>query len=235
MRYLVFLLFSSVLLFANKSYMATIQPVQTYTLFAQASGVITKLDNRVEHTVYKGELLTIDDSLEHIQLEAFKSQLDIYTTQLDIRNSLYEKAKTITGKSQTQIDELHLSALDMRYKTNDLKRQIKELQRTIDNKHIKVDNLYIKTLHVNKLDFVNAGTQLATLEDTSKAKLIVYVHKDEIKDLKNKTIYIDGNKSKTAKLIKLDSTTDTVYVSSHKAEIHLNSTEFGRVVKVEFR
>ena len=60
---------------------------------------------------------------------------------------------------------------------------------------ITLNNLYLKEFIVNKYDYVNVGTKIATAYDISKAKLIIYLNSEDYKDIKSKQIYLDGKKS----------------------------------------
>ncbi|KIM11837.1 MAG: hypothetical protein KU37_02985 [Sulfuricurvum sp. PC08-66] len=233
MKQLFFIAIAATLLLA-KSYMGQIEPIQSYNLFAQASGEIVALDTDIEHTLYTGTLLNIDATLEKARLARYQEQLALYQSQYALRQAMYKKAKDIAGKSQTEKDVLELSMLDAAYKVSATKLQIEELKETLSHKTITVTNRYIKSFFVNLHDYVNVGTKVAQIYDISKAKIILYLHKSDMENLSAKTIWINDQES-NATIAKIDTTTDAVYVSSHKVEIHLDSSAFGEVVKVEFR
>ena len=229
---LIVLLLSSSLL--AQSYMGKIEPVQSYTIFAQTNGEIVELDANKEHSIIDGVLLRIDDTLEKVRKSSYEEQMQNYERQLYIKNLEYRKIKDIKAMNDVEKDNLRLSILDIRYKMSVLKLQLNEVQESLKHKVIRVDNLYLKRLFVNKHDYVNIGQKVAEVNDVSKAKIVLYVHQRDIEGLKNKVIYINGKRTR-AKMIKVAQTTDDTYVSSYMTELHLNYKRFGQIVKVEFK
>ena len=75
---------------------------------------------------------------------------------------------------------------------------------------------------------------MVQLFDTSSAKIVLFVHKSDMEDLESKTIFLNDKASKVT-FAKIDSTTDTNYVSSYQVELHLDQTNFGDLVRVEFK
>jgi hypothetical protein len=221
-------------LLSAKVYTANIEPVETFYIYAQTSGEIIKLDDKRENTVVNGEVMLIDNKIEKARMKTYKRQLKMYKEQEVIRKRLYESSKNIAGKSQSQKDTLHLNLLDLQVRIEDMKLSISELQDTLDKKSVKVKNLYVKEFYVNESDYVNVGAKMVELYDISKGRLTIYIHKNEIKDIKKKTIYINGVANR-AEISKLDKTLDAVYVSSYKAELITDDVSFGKLVKVEFK
>jgi hypothetical protein len=117
---------------------------------------------------------------------------------------------------------------------NSLKLSIAGLEDTIRKKSVFVKDMYIKEFVVSLGDFVSAGSELVKAYDVSKSKLIVYVSSDDYKNIRNKSVYIDA-KEGVATIEKVDSTLDETYVSAYKVTLVLNSSDFGKTVKVEFK
>lgn len=230
MRYLIFLV---PLLLSAKTYMATVEPFESFTLYAQTAGKILELDRDDELKVVDKVLIKLDDSLDKTTLNFYLQQLNTQNSKLKILQNNYNKFVKIRSKSQSEKDSQHINLLDAKNAIINLKISISKLKDTIAKKSLHVKNLYVKALHVNRGDFVNQGAKLATLYDTNRAKLTIYVNKQEYKNIRNKTILIDGEKNK-ATFYKLDLTPDETYISSYKILLHHKSKEFGKVVKVEF-
>ena len=96
-------------------------------------------------------------------------------------------------------------------------------------------NRYIYNIAVEVGDYVNPGVLLYTVMDLSKAKVEIFIPIDDIKNISNKSIYIDGTKT-DLKISKLYTVADTTHISSYKCEIIIpNPTQFSSLVKVEFR
>lgn len=63
---------------------------------------------------------------------------------------------------------------------------------------------------------------------------MLYLNKEDYKDIKSKEIHLDGKKS-NATIKKLDITPDKTFISAYKAEIEIDSKDFGQSVNVEFK
>lgn len=233
-RYLLILL-TPLLVFAQ-TYMAKLEPYDSFTIYSQTSGQIIKLDKNKETKFVKNMFIKLDDSLEKKQLKIYKKQLALYEQKLNILNINYKKYIKIKGKSQSDKDDKLTDLLDLKISIQTLKSNINTMEDTILKKNIKIENLYIKKFNVNQGDYVSTGASLASAYDISKAKLVVYVSSEDIKDIKNKKILLDGKKSK-AIIEKQDLTVDETYVSAYKVTILLNeenNKQFGKTLKIEF-
>ncbi|RXJ87227.1 HlyD family efflux transporter periplasmic adaptor subunit [Arcobacter sp. CECT 8985] len=232
MKKTIILLLAPFALFAQV-YMAKIQPYDEFTIYSQASGQIVKLDKSDETKRVSKILIKQDDLLERQKLKLYKLQLKENREKLKLMQGNYAKFLKIRGKSKVDKDEKYYEILDLKIKINSLEISIKELEDTIRKKTIRVTNLYIKEFLVNKGDYVSTGTKLATAYDTTKSKLIVYASEDDYKNIKNKTVLINGKKA-IARIEKIDKTLDEEYVSAHKITLVINNHNFGKVLKVEF-
>ncbi len=216
-----------------QTYMAKVQPYDTFTIYAQASGQIVKLDKNDETKVVNKTLIKLDTSLEKKELSIYNKQLSLYNKKLKILENSYKKYITIRGKSQSEKDDKLYVLIELQISIESLKVKIKELEDTLEKKAITAKNLYIKEFHVNLGDYVSIGSKLATAYDISKSKLIVYVSRDDYEDIKNKKTLING-KNGVAIIEKIDQTLDETFVSAHKITLILNDNDFGKVLNVVF-
>lgn len=233
MKKIIFALLAPLVLF-GQSYMAKIQPYEEYTLYAQTSGTIRYADKNDETKVVNKLLIKIDDSLELENLKLYKEQLTFYKQKLELFESNYQKFLKISGKSQYDKDEKLYDVLDLKVTISNLELSISNTQDTLKKKSLHVKNKYIKEINVNTGDYVAIGAELATAYDISKSKLLVYVSKEDMENIQNKEIFIDGKKS-IAQIEKIDKTVDESYVSAHKVTLVLKNDNFGKIVKVEFQ
>lgn len=231
MKYI--LLFLPIFIYA-KSYMGVINPINEYTIYAKTSGEIVSLDKNDETKVLSKTIIQIDKDIEEKTLKLYKEQLSLYRQKLDINQSNYSKFITLKGQSKVDKDDKLLDIIDLKNNIASLKVSIAELENTISNKIISIKNLYLKEFLVNKHDYVSAGTKVATVYDTTKGKIEVYVTKADFENIKNKVVYIDDKKT-NLKINKIDITTDDTYISSHKIELEIDSKNFGSTIKVEFK
>lgn len=232
MKKYLLLLITPFMLFAQ-NYVSKIEPYEKYTIYAQTSGEIVKLDKNKETKRVKKTVIQLDNSLEKSQLSIYQKQLGLYLKKLRILENSYKKYIKIKGKSQSDKDDKLYEVIELKISIESLKASLKEINDSIKKKTITIKALYIKEFNVNKGDYVSTGTELATAFDISKSKLVVYVSKDDYKNIENKKILIDG-KSDIATIEKIDRTVDEVYVSAYKATLLIDSKEFGRTVEVEF-
>lgn len=228
-----FFLLLPIFLFAN-NYIAKIEPKDEFSIYANTNGEITFLDKTKEMSMVNGVIVRIDNALEKENLNLYQTQLKLLNEKLVILENYYNKYKTITGKSDYEKDEKYMQIIELKNSIKNLELSITNTKDILNKKEITLNNLYLKEFIVNKYDYVNAGTKIATAYDTSKAKLVLYLNKEDYKDIKSKEIHLDGKKS-NATIKKLDITPDKTFISAYKAEIEIDSKDFGQSVNVEFK
>lgn len=228
-----FFLLLPIFLFAN-NYIAKIEPKDEFSIYANTNGEITFLDKTKEMSMVNGVIVRIDNILEKENLNLYQTQLKLLNEKLVILENYYNKYKTITGKSDYEKDEKYMQIIELKNSIKNLELSITNTKDILNKKEITLNNLYLKEFIVNKYDYVNAGTKIATAYDTSKAKLVLYLNKEDYKDIKSKEIHLDGKKS-NATIKKLDITPDKTFISAYKAEIEIDSKDFGQSVNVEFK
>lgn len=228
-----FFLLLPIFLFAN-NYIAKIEPKDEFSIYANTNGEITFLDKTKEMSIVNGVIVKIDNVLEKENLNLYQTQLKLLNEKLVILENYYNKYKTITGKSDYEKDEKYMQIIELKNSIKNLELSITNTKDILNKKEITLNNLYLKEFLVNKYDYVNAGTKIATAYDTSKAKLVLYLNKEDYKDIKSKEIHLDGKKS-NATIKKLDITPDKTFISAYKAEIEIDSKDFGQSVNVEFK
>jgi hypothetical protein len=232
MRKYIFLLLP-IFLFANH-YIAKVEPKNQFSIFANTNGEITFLAKNKEMSVVNEVIVRIDDALEKENLKLYTAQLELYKEKLAILENYFEKYKTIKGKSSYEQDEKYMEIIDLKHSIKSLELSVANTQDILNKKVIRLNNLYLKEFTVNQYDYVSAGTKIATAYDISKAKLIVYLNKEDYDNILSKTIYLNGKQS-NAKIKKLDITPDTTFISAYKAEIEIDSQNFGESITVEFK
>ena len=63
---------------------------------------------------------------------------------------------------------------------------------------------------------------------------MIYINSEDFKEIKNKEIFINGEKS-NIKIKKLDIIPDKTFISAYKLELEIDSKEFGKSLEVEFK
>lgn len=227
------LLLAPLILF-GQTYMAKVEPYETFTIYSQTSGQIVKLDKSDETKIVNKTIIKLDTSLEKKELAIYNKQLELYMKKLHILEDSYNKYVKIKGKSQSDKDDKLYDLIQLKISIESLRLNITTLENTIEKKEISVKNLYIKEYKVNLGDYISIGSKVAQAYDISKSKLVVYVSFDDYDDIANKKVLING-KENIASIEKVDKTLDEIFVSAHKVTLTLQDDNFGKILKVEFK
>lgn len=258
------LLFLPLFVFAKVHY-AKVEPYETITIKSAVSGEVKDISLSLEGTqVFNKRVVYIDDFLDKINLktslenktileeitklnkeslenlkETYKRQKSYYLrmnrlstvskTQKDNAFNSYSSAKVQYLSTKEKILSLEQQLLDLKYKISQLKKSIKD-------KSIILNGEYLYSILVKKRDFVAMGTPIAKIQDISRAKLVLYLEKEEIETLNNKKIYIDEEVT-NYKVDKIWRITDEKFISLYKAEIYIKAPkeQFSSLVKVEIK
>jgi len=246
-------------------YFAKAEPVETFSLKASVSGQVLKVDESKEGKFSDGTVvIMIDDKVDVIELEASKQKLNFLDSNIklskqSVANSLkmmkidktnYQRVQNLSSYSKVQKDAKLLASINstnayIQSKTNlenlktqraDLTVRIARLEDSIAKKNIQVKKgLYIYKLYPTVGDFVSMGAPLLDSKDISKARLTIYVTKEDLVGIKEKKIFIDG-KETDYKIDKLWTIADTQNISAYKTEIVVDKPAFfSALMKVEFK
>lgn len=161
----------------------------------------------------------------------------------------YKKVEAMKIKSSVEKDKEFYdfissknSYLSTSKELNTLKIQIADLElkkeqllRTISDKTLKDKGFVLYSIDVKVGEVVNKGTPLATVVDTRKALLTIYLNASDLDGVKSKVIYINGIKTKY-KINRLLDIADSKNISNYKAQIVIDAPKvFSKLVKVELK
>jgi multidrug resistance efflux pump len=262
MRATIFFVFLTIFSYAQ-SYYARVQPISKAVIKAEVSARVLVAKKELEGKIVNELIIKLDDKLDRIDLKNSKESLKLIKESIKLNSNLlpllkknaakkeklYKKVLPLNSTSVSQKDSLfnayvsaksQLSAtkekiLNLKSQKVNLEQKIAALKDKIAKKNIIIKNRYLYEILVERGEFVNIGTPLAIIYDTSKAKLMLFLSEEDLKDLNNKTIYIDGKKTdlKFSKVLKIADSKD---ISSYKAEIIINPVyRFSKLVKVELK
>jgi len=257
------LLLAPLFIFAKVHY-AKVEPYNSVVLKSSVAGLVIGVDLDAEGSIISKRIIHIDDKLDitnlsdtnksieflkemlkiNIEIESslkgtakrqegyFKRLSKLSTTsktQKDNAYSSFISAKTQYLSTKEKIVSLEKQILDMKYKAS-------QLEDTIEKKSIVPQSKYLYKLMVREGDYVAPGTSLAIIKDASRAKLVLFLEAEELKDLNHKTIYLDGVKSDYT-VSKVWNITDEKFISSYRAEIYMPAPDglFSKLVKVELK
>ncbi|WP_456453101.1 hypothetical protein [Hydrogenimonas sp.] len=248
-----------------QTHYARLEPYQTYVIKAAAAGQVLEAHDAREGTVGDGSVVVqIDDRVDRAQKKALETTLDSLEKTLALTRKMaknqakvyekdkryYERTKNLKTKSQTEKDRIFATMMASENQLLSLKEKIATLQKQIaDTKYqifmlgdriakkaVRAEGLYIYKVAVRKDDYVNPGTLLVTAMDTRKGRLVVYLDADEVENIDQKHIYLDGKKS-DLKFEKLIRVADDTHISSYRGEIVVPRPGklFSRLVKIEVK
>ncbi len=261
----IFLLLIAPLIIFAKVHYAKVEPYESVVLKSAVNGLVVSVDLEAEGTfVNNKKIIHIDDALDKINLKDTKKSVALLEEMLKINEEIADSLKgtvkrqegyffrisKLSTTSKTQKDNAYNSftsaktqylttnekmvslkkqILDMKYKTS-------QLEDTLVKKSIIPTNKYLYKLIVRKGDYVAPGSALAELHDASRAKLVLFLEAEELKDIEKKTIYFNDKKTKY-KIDKVWRVADEKFISSYRAEIYIPSPQniFSKLIKVEMK
>jgi hypothetical protein len=235
MKILLSFLVVATSLIAQEFY-AVVQPIETFNVKSAVSGQVTFVNSDKEKQNIKNKyIVRIDDAIDKIDLKQSKNKLRNLEQILKLQKETLASYNKVKSKSKVEKDAQKITVLNTSSSISDLKVKIETLEDKIAKKNVLGNDIYLSDILVEVGDYVNPGTPLYTAYDMSKAKLEIYIPISNANQYKNKTIYINGEKT-DLKIDKISSVADTKHISSYKAEILFHDvTEFSKLVKVEFK
>jgi len=248
----------------SKVYYSKVEPYEFRDISSNVSGLITKIDeDMIGKVLSKYSYILIDSVLDtkeylytkkklNYTLEVLYSSEDILKNMrlsLDKKRKNYKKIKNLKIKSLVEKDRefhslvssenLYLNTKkeidNLKIKILDLKFKIASLEKKIKDKKFIADGFLLYSIKVKVGQVVGISTPLAQIADISKAKLTIYLDREDLLNLDNKTVYIDGEKT-TYKITRILKIADSINISKYKAQIIISSPSvFSKLVKVELR
>ena len=261
----IFLLLLSPLLIFAKVHYAKVEPYDSVILKSAVSGLVVAVDLNAEGTLVKGKrIIHIDDALDRTNLNDTKQSVTLLEQMLGINKEIasslagsvkrqegyYNRMSRLATTSKTQKDNAYsaFTSIKTQYLTTkekivslkkqilDTKYKVAQLEDILIKKSIIPEDKYLYKLMVREGDYVAPGIALAQIQDASKAKLVLFLEPEELKGIKEKTIYID-NKRSNYKVGKVWRVADEKFISSYRAEIYIPApkNEFSKLLKVEVK
>ena len=235
MRILWVFLFAISAVFANEYY-AKLEPIESYQVKAAVSGKVIYSNSKIEGLkANNSTIIEIDSMVNKVDLEQSKNKLKYIDEMIQIEKNNYDRLNQVSSKSAFEKDTQKLKVINLETSKADMIIKIETLKDTISNKKLVEKSNYIFNIAVKDGDYVNPGTLLYEAKDLSKGKLEIFVPISQIENIKNKDIYLDGNKS-DIKMLKIYDVADATNISAYKVELIVEDVKtFSRLVKIEFR
>lgn len=261
---ILFILLSPLLLFSKVHY-AKVEPYESVLLKSSVSALVVDVDLESEGTmVAKKSVVQLDDSLDKLSLKASKKSVLLLQEMLDINHNIatslkatvkrqegyYKRLNKLSTASKTQKDNAYSSftsaktqylgtkekIVNFEKQILDMDYKIAQLEDSIVKKSLLLTDKYLYKLVVRKGDFVAPGSVLAQVMDASRAKLVLFLEPEELKEIDTKSIYLDGEKT-AYKVDKVWKVADEKFISSYRAEIYIPAPKgaFSQLIKIEIK
>lgn len=263
MKLLTLLLFISSLAF-SKTYYSKVEPYELRDISSSVSGLVLFIDEdnigkklskkayiQMDSLLDESELKAIEDKLVYQNeiLESNKNVLANLEKSLEKKRVNYKRIESLKIKSSVEKDNefydlvnnenSYLNTLkeinNLKIQVADLKLRKIQLQRSISDKNLKAEGFVLYSIAVKVGQVVGIATPLAQVADISRAKLTIFLDKEDVLDVEKKDVYIDGVKSKY-KVSRVSTIADSTNISKYKAQIIMDAPKlFSKLVKIELK
>ena len=235
MKFLILFLLPFLLI--AKVHYAKIEPFDTIILKSSVSALVVEVDLEAEGSVVtQKRVIHLDDSLDKINLKTSNAKLAILQETLKRQKSSFQRINKLQTASRNQKDSAYYTFSSTKTQYLDMLYKVAQLKDIIEKKSLVLNDKYLYKLMVRKGDFVAPGSALAEVMDVSKAKLVLFLEEETIKNIEKKTVYLDGVKT-AYKVDKVWNVSDEKFISSYRAEIYISAPKdsFSKLVKVEIK
>jgi hypothetical protein len=261
----LFLFVFTTLFVWGKVHYARIEPYERRVVKSSVSGRVVSAQRELEGSFIEDNrtIVEIDSARDREELGYIEKSLKILREMKRLndrivpglkesfvkKRSYYERMESMSTASKTQKDDAYtmmvnaenqyLAAVEKSLSYDkqilDMSDRADRLRDTIAKKRVAVERGYLYRLDVRRDDYATPGKTLAVVDDIDRAKLVIYLDRDELEGIMGKKVYIDGRES-DAMIEKVWRESDGRYISSYRVEIVLKPRRiFSSLVKVELR
>lgn len=261
---LLLLLFLTIFTLQANVYYSKVEPYETKKIASNVIGVVTKVDENllgkkltnhsyivIDSELDRDELASIEEKLQYLKstVSVNEKMLQNLKMSLEKKNANYDRVKELKIKSSVEKDQEFYdlvnsenASLATQKEINNLKIQIADLelrkaqlQRSLQDKNLKAKGYILYSLDVKVGQVVMKGTPLATLMDTDKAILTIYLNEEDLKNAQESVIYMNGEKT-DYKIDRLLNIADSKNISKYMAQIIIKAPQvFSKLMKIELK
>ena len=249
--------------FAN-IYYSKAEPYELRKISSNVSGeVIFTNENMLGKKLSTKPYIIIDSQLDKDELNAIKQKLKYYKKilennkvilanlekTLELKRKNYKRVKALKIRSQIEKDNEYYNLINsensyistqkeisnLKINIADLELRKKQLLKTIHDKSLSEKGFVLYSIEVKPGQVVSFATPLATIADTSKALLTIYLDDEDLAHLDKKKVYLNDKKT-DYKINRVVNIADTKNISKYKAQIIIKAPKiFSKLVKVELK
>lgn len=232
-KILLFTITLGTMLMASE-YKRQISPIESFSLYSEISGKVEKINLKELDYSNKGSII-IKNFYENEKLKNMKEKLDNLRKITNLKEKNYKEYSSLASIAQSNKDDKLIELLNLKSSILELENSINDLNEIIEKKNINIDkNYFIKDILVNENENIKVGQEIIKVENHNKNKIEFYINKNDLETFKNKNfdIFVDNQKINYEE-IKIDKSTDNIYISSYKVIIILdNINQFGSIVTI---
>ena len=263
MKILLLFFFFLSSLFANVYY-SKVEPYELRKISSNVSGEVLftdedmlgkKLSNKpyiiIDSQLDRDELASINEKLKYYKKTLQNNEVILKNLEntLKLKRKNYERVKSLKIRSQIDKDNEYYNLVNsensyittqkeintLKINIADLELRKKQLLKTIKDKRLNEKGFVLYSIDVKPGQVVSFATPLATIADTSKALLTIYLDDEDLKNLDKKIVYINDKKS-DYKIDRVVRIADTKNISKYKAQIIIKAPKiFSKLVKIELK
>lgn len=248
----------------SKVYYSKVEPYEIREISSNVSGLVLFTDeNMIGKKLSSKPYIKIDSELDNKELKFIQEKL-IYLRNtvlvnedvlknleklLDKKRENYDKVKALKVKSTVEKDREFYDLIssenqflntqkeinNLKVQISDLKLREAQLKRSLKDKNLKAEGFVLYSISVITGQVVGVSTPLAQVADTSKAILTIYLDESDLDKIKEKTIYLDGEKT-DYKISRILNIADSKNISKYMAQIIIKSPKiFSKLIEIELK
>ena len=206
---------------------------------------------KIDSELDKKELIYVKDKLVYLKSTVASNEniLKNLGDLLKKKRENYNKIKSLKIKSTVEKDREFYDLISsenqllstqkeintLKIQISDLKLREAHLNRSVKDKNLKAKGFTLYSISVKAGQVVNVSTPLAKVADISKAILTIYLDEEDVLNIKDKIVYLDGKKSEY-KVSRILNIADSKNISKYMAQIIIKSPKiFSKLMQVELK
>ncbi len=223
-------------------YMAQVIPYQIHSVEAEIGGVVQSIALSKEFSYIDKPIMIIklDTTNEEIEISYLREKKNILTEALQLKNENLQSKSSIKQISKYELNQESILTLDTKNALTSTLMELKVRENNVEKKKFYLSGGYLGKIFVNEFEYVSPGKKLFEYFDFSKSRIDLFVVPEDIENINNKRIFIDGVQTAEWRVEKVSKVKDNERVSTYPVRLvrenkNQKQAQFGKIVKVEFQ
>jgi multidrug resistance efflux pump len=185
-------------------------------------------------------IVKLDPKDENIAINNLGEKIKLLKKTIAIRQDNLNSKSKIRQISKYELNGEKLALLNTKLSLTSTKLELALKKHLLQKKLFFLSNGYLGKIFVTNYQFVGPGGKVFEYYDFDKSKIEVYIPADEVANIQNKDIYINGKKTSKWKIDKISKVKDSQKISSYfvklvKKNRKPSDAKFGNLVRIEFK